>query len=199
MAALSQTEAKPKAPVPTIKIQMAAGVARLDKPLGSKTAKAGDTVTASLTDVVTLSDGTVLPKESVLTGHVVAVQPSHDGSDSRLVLLFNKVILKGEPPYPVKVTIQGLRMPPIPGPDKTGMEGQVQASTTGALGNGGAGYTAPHPEGIKDTSVPGVSLESSIRDPNSGTITAKGQNSKLPLWTQLRIAIVHLPPNAVIN
>ena len=130
---------------------------------------------------------------------MVAVQPSQNGGDSKLVLLFNEVIVKGQPPILVKVTIQGLRAPPIPGPDKTGIgESEPNYTTHADIGGFSWGY-GPQREGIKDTSVPGVSLDSSVKDPNSGTITSKGTNTKLPLWTQIRIAIVYLPPNAVIH
>jgi hypothetical protein len=191
VAAPAQTAVKPEAPVPTIPIKMSAGVARLDKPLDSRTAKAGDTVTAKLTDLVILSDGRPLPRETTLFGHVVAVQSSQNGSDSKLVLLFNEVLVKGKPPLTVKVTIQGLRMPPIPGPEKTYPDDGDPRRF--------AGLYNPHGEGIKDTSVPGVSLDSSVKDSNSGTITSNGRDTQLPLWTQLRIAIVHLPSNAVVN
>ncbi len=54
-------------------------------------------------------------------------------------------------------------------------------------------------EDLKDSSVPDMTLNSSIKDPYSGTVTSKGKNAQLPLWTQLRIAIIALPPNAVIK
>ena len=47
--------------------------------------------------------------------------------------------------------------------------------------------------------MPGVTLTGTIQDPNSGTLTATGKNAKLEIWTQLQIAIIPIPPNAVIK
>jgi hypothetical protein len=200
MSALAQTAAKPIAPVPTKQVRMSTGMARLDKPLDTRRAKIGDEVTAKLMDAIPLADGTTLPKEATLSGYVVEVQASQNGGDSRLVLLFNEVIVKGESrPIPVKVTIQGLRAPPVPGPDKTGTEEGILRSTAPNDPSGFTGLFEPQKEDIKDTSVPGVILNSFLRDSTSGTVTSLGKNTQLPLWTQIRIAISHLPPNAVIQ
>ena len=53
--------------------------------------------------------------------------------------------------------------------------------------------------GVKELSVPDLKLSSSITDANSGTVASKGGNAKLEMWTQLQIAIIPIPPNAVIK
>ena len=70
-------------------------------------------------DAIPCEDGTTLPKDATLTGKVVEVQPSQSKSDSKLVLLFDQVVVKGKAPIPVKVTLMGLVAPPVLGPDTT--------------------------------------------------------------------------------
>jgi hypothetical protein len=205
--------APPKPPppaVPTVRVQMAAGAARLDKKVDAKTAKPGDPVTAKLMDDIQCSDGVLLPKDATLAGRVVEVQPSENKGDSKLVLIFDVLIPKGKPPIRVKVTMLGLVSPPVQGPDtKTGnrdsdLEGvppAVGKTRGGPLRNNPVMHDQPsHEKGdTKDSTVPGVSLDASIQDPNSGTIGSKGKNAQLPIWTQMRIAIIDLPPNAALK
>ncbi len=216
LGVLAQTAAKPQAPVQTKQMKMSGGVARLDKKVDAKNAKVGDTVTAHLLNAIACEDGTTLPKDATLTGHVVEVQPSQSKSDSKLVLLFDQVVVKGKPPIPVKVTLMGLIAPPVLGPDTTtGNRDTDQEGVPAAQGgarNGPSGANTPAPqirapqtlpnEGPPKpdySTVPGVTLTGTIQDPNSGTITATGHNAKLELWTQLQIAIIPIPPNAVIK
>jgi len=217
---------KPPPKVETRQLQMAAGKARLDKKVDAKNAKVGDPVTAKLMEDIQCADGVLLPKDATLSGRVVEVQPSENKGDSRLVLTFDELVPKGKPPIRVKVTLLGLSSPPVQGPDlvtgkrEIDLEGLPTAASTTRRGPGGVGSkNAPpgtsrvpiasppathdqpsHVGGeLKDSSVPGVELNSSIQEPNSGTLTSKGKNAQLPLWTQMRIAIIALPPDAVIK
>ena len=215
MGMMAQTAAKPQAPVQTKQMKMSAGVARLDKKVDAKNAKVGDPVTAHLMDAIACEDGTTLPKDATLTGHVVEVQPSQSKSDSKLVLLFDQVVVKGKPPIPVKVTLMGLIAPPVLGPDTTtGNRATDQEGVPVAQGgtrNGPSGSTpVPQtrvPQSLPNagpprpdySTVPGVTLTGTIQDPNSGTLTTTGHNAKLEMWTQLQIAIIPIPPNAVIK
>src|SRR4051812_21664262 len=90
---LAQTAAKTETPGQTKQMKMSAGTARLDKKVDAKNAKVGDGVTAHLMDAIVCEDGTTLPKDAVLSGHVVEVQPSQSKSDSKLVLLFDQVVV----------------------------------------------------------------------------------------------------------
>ena len=224
-----QTDDPPKPPpkVETRQVQMAAGKARLDKKVDSKNAKVGDLVTAKLMEDIQCADGLLMPKDATLSGRVLEVQPSENKGDSKLVLIFDELVPKGKQPIRVKVTLLGLISPPVQGPDLVSgkrdldLEGLPAATSTTRQGPGavsaknappGASRTVPmasvpathdqpsHSGGeLKDSSVPGVELNSSIQEPNSGTVTAKGKNAQLPLWTQMRIAIIDLPPNALIK
>jgi len=225
----AQTDApKPPPNVVNKQIQMAGGAARLDKKVDTKSAKAGDVITAKLMEDIHCPDGLLMPKDATLTGRVVEVQPSEKKSDSKLVLLFDQLIIKGKPPIPVKVTLMGLLAPPVSGPDTTtgkvdgdGMavalsqlrQGAPQPPTTNNStshpgSTGSAPITRPYiwdnapghqANEMKDSTVPNVDLSSSLTEPNSGTMTSKGKNAQLPLWTQMRIAIIALPAGAVIG
>jgi hypothetical protein len=202
--------AAPPAPAQTKQVQMAAAQARLDKKVDAKNAKVGDPVTAKLMDDVRCSDGVLLPRDATLSGRVVEVQPSQNKSDSTLVLIFDQLIVKGKPPVQVKVTLLGLASPPVQGPDTTNgnraMDQQGIPTAQGAGRNGPMGNIPNAPQqpshmsgGEKDSTVPGVELKAEITDPDSCTLTSKGKNVQLPTWTQLKIAIIDLPPNAVIK
>jgi len=209
-------------------IQMAGGAARLDKKVDSKNAKVGDVVTAKLMDDIHCPDGVLMPKDSTLSGQVVEVQPSEKKSDAKLVLIFDQLTIKGKPPIPVKVTLMGLIAPPVSGPDTTsgkvdadGMAVALSQLRQGAPPPPVQNNSSSHPGAtggtpiarpyiwdnspghqgneMKDSTVPNVDLNSSITDPNSGTMTSKGKNTQLPMWTQMRIAIIDMPPNAAIK
>jgi hypothetical protein len=211
LGVLAQTAAKPAAPVQTKQMKMSAGVARLDKKVDAKNAKVGDSVTAHLMDAISCEDGTTLPKDATLTGHVVEAQPSQSKSDSKLVLLFDQVTVKGKPPIPVKVTLLGLIPPPVLGPDTTNgnratdqegvptAQGGLRNGPTGSMPPSRAPQTLPNGGSPAPSTVPGVTLTGTIQDPNSGTLTSTGKNAKLEMWTQLQIAIIPIPPNAVIK
>jgi len=225
IGAEAQSDApKPPPTIKTRQMQMSAGKARLDKKVDAKNAKVGDPVSAKLMEDIQCPDGVLLPKDATLTGRVVEVQPSENKGDSRLVLTFDELVPKGKPPIRVKVTLLGLSSPPVQGPDlvtgkrELDLEGLPAAkSTTHQEPRSLGGSSAPSPRTpivsppathdqpshvggeLKDSTVPGVELNSSIQEPNSGTLTSKGKNAQLPLWTQMRIAIIALPADAVIK
>jgi hypothetical protein len=213
MGFLAQTAAKTE--VQTKQMKMSAGVARLEKKVDAKNAKVGDPVTAKLMNAIPCEDGTTLPKDGLLSGHVVEVQPSQNKGDSKLVLLFDQIVVKGKAPIAVKVTLLGLIPPPVLGPDTTtgnrATDQEGVPAAQGGLRNGPAGASTPAaqtraPQSLPNGSpkpdysaVPGVTLTGTIQDPNSGTLTSTGKNAKLEMWTELQIAIIPVPPNAVIK
>ncbi len=216
LSVFAQTAAKTETPGQTKQMKMSGGVARLDKKVDAKNAKVGDPVTAHLMDAIPCEDGTTLPKDATLTGKVVEVQPSQSKSDSKLVLLFDQVVVKGKAAIPVKVTLMGLVAPPVQGPDTTtgnrATDQEGVPAAQGGLRNGAPGAATPAPQTRAQqtlpnegppkpdySTVPGVTLTGTIQDPNSGTLTATGKNAKLEIWTQLQIAIIPIPPNAVIK
>jgi len=64
--------------------------------LDTKSAKPGDVVEVKTTDSVKTADGTVIPKGSILIGHVTEVQAhGKESADSHLAILFDHAELKG--------------------------------------------------------------------------------------------------------
>jgi hypothetical protein len=125
---------------PQRKLEMVQVHAQLDNTLDTKKAKQGEVVTAKLEENVQIPDAQVLPKNTVLEGHVDQVQASDHKSDSMVVVTFDKAKLKDGQELPIKATILAVTEPL-----------SMQAMNGGAAANGGA----PMP-GASPSSSPGA-------------------------------------------
>jgi hypothetical protein len=87
--------------------------ADLNSGLDSKKVKAGDAVTAHVSEALKSADGrTILPKGAKIVGHVVqASARAKGGNESMLGISFDKAILKDGQEMPLNVTIQALAAP----------------------------------------------------------------------------------------
>lgn len=148
--------------------QLVAATAALQHELDAKTAKQGDTVTAKLSQSVHLA-GTTLPRNTLLIGHVDAVQPSENKGASKIVLTFDQAQLADGKKVAVKSTVVGFypagsqELLPSLRPDM-----QIDQKASGAHG---------------------ASLISSVTDSNSGTLSANGSNVRLSNGTELQFAL----------
>jgi hypothetical protein len=81
----------------------------LEKKLDSKNAKAGDPVVVKTTENATTASGMVIPKGSLIMGHVTDVQP-HDktNENARLTLEFDQAQLKGGQTLPIKTVLESV-------------------------------------------------------------------------------------------
>ncbi len=148
--------------------QLVAASAALQHDLDTKTAKQGDTVTAKLSQAIHLN-GTTLPKNTLLTGHVDSVQASQNKSASKLVLTFDQARLPNNQQVAIKSTIVGVY------PSGTLL-------TFPSL--------SPDMEiDQKPTSSHGFGLNSKAADSNSGTLSADGTNVRLSNGTELQLAV----------
>jgi hypothetical protein len=87
--------------------------AELSKTVDAKKAKAGDPVTAVLLANVLSHGKIVARRDSKLVGHVTEAQPhSKDNPESRLGMVFEKVILKGGQEIPITSVLMALRPAP---------------------------------------------------------------------------------------
>lgn len=77
--------------------QLVAAQAELQHALDAKTAKQGDTVMARLTESVQIADGTKLPRNTQLIGHIDDVQPAQNKGESKVVLTFDQARLAKRP------------------------------------------------------------------------------------------------------
>ena len=87
--------------------------AELSKTVDAKKAKAGDAVSAALLADVLSHGKIVARRDSKLAGHVTEAQPhSKDNPESRLGIVFDKVILKGGQEIPLSAALIALRPAP---------------------------------------------------------------------------------------
>lgn len=85
--------------------------ATLEKDLHAKRVKVGDTFTARIKSEVVLQDGTRIPKNSKLQGHVTEVMKSGGKDPSRMGLLFDRLILDKKEEKPIAVTLISVAPP----------------------------------------------------------------------------------------
>ncbi len=148
--------------------QLVSANAELQHGLDAKTAKQGDTVTAKLSQPVHVA-GTTLPRNTLLIGHIDAVQPSENKGVSKIVLTFSQAKLADGQQIAIKSTIVGVY------PSGTDL---VPPSLSSEL--------QVHQE---PSSTHGFGLNSSVTDENSGTLSANGKNVHLADGTELQFAV----------
>lgn len=89
--------------------------AELSKTIDAKKAKTGDPVTAQLLADVLSHGKIVVRRDSKLLGHVTEAQPrSKENPESRLGIMFDKVVLKGGQEMPFRSLLMGLGPAPRP-------------------------------------------------------------------------------------
>ena len=77
----------------------------------SRKANPGDTVTAKTLQVIELPSGRAIPKNSIVLGRIVDVQPSaKNGSNSRLSIQFESIRVKNET-IQIRVSVRALASP----------------------------------------------------------------------------------------
>lgn len=154
--------------------------ATLDHNLESKTATAGQVVTAKLNDSVTTADCLRLPKGSELIGKVAEVKTSQNDGPSSVSLIFSTAKLKDGKEVPVKATVVAA----YPSSD-----GDAEAY---------ADQTIPPPPGRinGDTSVEQdagglskVALNSAVKSSDSGTFSRANGDFRLTAGTHLQLGI----------
>lgn len=150
--------------------QLVAAQAELQHTLDAKTAKQGDTVTAKLTESVHIADGTKLPRNTQLIGHIDEAQPAQNKGESKVVLTFDHARLANGQQIAIKSTIVNV--------SPEGSAGVVDLSLTPELEI----KQAP-------TSRHGYGLTSSVAESNSGTLSANGKNVHLETGTELQFAV----------
>jgi len=131
-------------------------VAELSKSIGSKKARPGDPVKATLTQDVISHGKVVIRRGSKLEGHVTEVKPrSKEDQESRLGIVFDKAVLKGGQEVDFSAVIRALAppmrfgavdkpdmmAPPMTGTGNQSTNMQPLGSSTG-MGNRGAGSSS---------------------------------------------------------
>lgn len=175
---------------------------RVDKTLDSSKLKDGDAVEVEMASGIKLPDGTVVPKGSKVTGHVVAAKARSKGDpESELTVTFDKLNVANGKQLSVKGIVQAV----FPAPDEQMDPSITGAATTAAGGSaGGVGPSGVGGGGGAMTSVGVVTDSKSGSNANSdsrsqsaetresvgvhgmdnlqldnGVLTSKGKNVKL--------------------
>lgn len=194
-------------------LQMADARVWLNKSLDAKKAKQGDAVTVKLLDDAKIPDSSELPKNTILLGHIDTVQPSVSKGDSSIQVTFDKAQLKDGQQLPIKMTIMQIYPPPSNGIQGGGSLPTDQLAPPMTSGGGGGiarnpGSAAPPPgsptaqggqSGHADEGVNGVVLKSDVHESASGTFTSKGRNVYLNSGTEMKIAVLVIPPGSEIK
>ena len=113
--------------------------AELNKTVDVKKAKAGDEVSAKLTQDVKSNGKVVLHKGSKLVGHVTEAQArSKENAESKLGIVFDKAVLKGGEEVSFNSVIQAVA-PPL---QATSSLAGDESSSMGIMGRGGMGRSS---------------------------------------------------------
>jgi hypothetical protein len=169
LTALAQAENRQVNDTPRAS-QLVAAQAELQHAPDAKTAKQGDPVTARLTETVQIADGTKLPRNTQLIGHIDEVQPAQNKGESQVVLTFDQARLANGQQIAIKSTL-------------------VNVSPEGSAGVDDLSLTPELKIKQEPTSRHGYGLTSSVADSNSGTLSANGKNVHLEKRTELQFAV----------
>jgi len=161
--------------------------AKLDRTLDSKSAAAGQAVTAKLDGTIT-ADGTKLPKGTELIGKVADVKNT-DGAVS-VSVVFTSARLKDGKQVPVKATL----LAAYPALDPV----------SESLGDAGAlpppAQVSPDDEFNQEPgALAHVTLTSAVKDPASGTFSSTGGNFKLMAGTNLQLGVAPSSAGSGVN
>jgi hypothetical protein len=174
----SQTATPDTPAAQTSSVEMSPVKGELVSKLDSKTAKTGDNVVIQTKTAIKTADGTEIPKGSKLVGHVIAAQPSGQGTNSQVALQFDTIQLKTGQNLAVHTQIQSI------GSAQTG------ASAGGSAPSGGSPASGSSPSasggGSKPSSASGGAPQGAGAEPGPagasnggpapGTVVAKNGN-----------------------
>jgi hypothetical protein len=165
----------------------------LTSKLDTKKTKVGDPVTAKTLNALTLTDGTVLPSGSKLTGKVTQAQPK-SGGGATLAIEFDQLEKKGAAATPVHGLIVAIA--PIPdlgnsggaaGNDLPGRGSAAQNASMSGMSTGPGSEAQPSiPAG---SSIKGVVLNPTAAADGSSVLQSPEKDFKLETGTRLEIGL----------
>lgn len=198
----------PLSPAPTAPTAIGHGAfpVKVTKTLDSSKLKTGDIVEVVTAGAFKLPNGTLVPKESKLVGHVVATSARSKGDlDSNLVIGFDRLnILNGG-----SVSVRGLVQAVFPPADEPMPEVPRASTSPGGNGmSGGAGKLTPDYKPmseIKTGAESGTKGSASLTPQSTGvygidnlqlvdgTLSSKGKNVKLSGGVRMVVHVDILP------
>lgn len=151
---------------------------QLDRTLDSKSAAAGQVVTAKLDSTVTTAEGTKLPRGTELIGKVADVKNTNGATSVSVV--FTSAKLKGGKEIPVKATLLGA----FPDVDPIAQTlGDVAVQPAPATVDGDSTFD-------QQTGALGhVAMTSAVKSHDSGTFSSPDGNFKVLAGTYLQVGI----------
>jgi len=153
--------------------------AKLDQTLDSKSATAGQVVTAKLNETVKTESGLKLPRGTELIGKVADVKAAQNGPVS-VSLVFTSAKLTDGKEVPVKTTVLAAY------PAGAGDSATYGADTMGAAPTQVNGDSAFDQQA---GALKNVAMNSAVKDANSGTFSSNDGNFRLSAGTYLQIGI----------
>lgn len=165
-------------------------MAVLTTKIDTKSAKAGDTVTAETTEKTKLQDGTKIPQGARLIGVITDVTPMKSGNGmSMLGLKFQQIIVKHNPPIAIHRGLVAVAPPTI-------ASGELPLGSTAVPPGGLASMSS---EGHKDdedpripagSTVDGVGLSTTIESDGTTSLQGNHVDVKLARGARLRVALL---------
>lgn len=163
--------------------------ARVSKTLDSSKLKEGDSFEVETAGSFKLADGTLVPKGSKISGHVIAAKARSKGdSDSTLTLAFDKLNIAGGKQVSLKGQLQAVYPPAEEsmGPNMatagTSAGGSGAGANSGGVGltntTGGSNTESSGGQTVMDMKFNGIQGVHDLSLEN-GVLTSKGKNVKL--------------------
>jgi len=155
--------------------QLMSGYAELGKTLDTKSATSGEMIEARLAGSIQTTDGMKFPGGTELIGHVDQVQASHNGSEAKITITFDKAKLKDGKIIDIKATLIEVNSPDLGGevPTKVASDDKFDQQLTAS----------------------GETLHSDVQATTSGTLMRTDKNISLASGTRLLLAVA---PAAVV-
>ncbi len=166
----------------------------LTSKIDTKKAKVGDPVTAKTLNPLTLTDGSILPVGTKLSGKVTQVQPKSSGA-ATLGISFDQLEKKGSAPMAVHGLLEAVAPQPALSESggstndlpmgSGGNKGQTAAMTGTGINSGGGRLPSIQP----GSSVKGVTLSPTPSADGSSVLQSTEKDIKLDSGTRLEIGL----------
>jgi len=174
----------------------------MSKDVDAKKAHAGDAFQTKLWNDIRVGDKVLVPKKSVIVGHVVEAQPrSKANPESKLTIAFDKAIIKGGAEIPLHGVVERVQLSPLAVAAASKSNTQFYSANPGSTTN--IAMPAQLPEAGKggpDDQLPAPG-PTNVRDPNisiqkdaSGTQSSLSNNKedvKLKHFATLDLRVAH--------
>ena len=171
----------------------------LEKKIDTKDAKAGDPIVVKTTEDATMAGGTVIPKGSLIIGHVTEVQAhSKENPNAKLTIQFDQAEIKGGQTLPIRTVLESVAPPPttvhptdtmnsgmggapMAAPGTTGNSGTMAGSPGGSSAPAGApaaggAASAPSAGGVPPAMSTGTEQQATNATPETGKVVARQGN-----------------------